>query len=701
MTALSNLLALLSLDDSDYLAGLTSNQSATEGFASKLSKMGGAVVVGGLAAAATAIGAVGVAAWDAGETMDGAMDSIAVATGATGSELQALQKDFEDVFTSIPTDAQSAADALGILNSRLDVTGPSLQNIAEPLLEATRVLGGDLSANAEGFTRVMGDWSIPVDNAASSLDSLFVAAQETGAPLDQLMERIVQYGAPMRNFGFNFEEAGALLASFEAQGVNTEIVMSGLRTAQGKFITQGKDMKTGLWSTIDAIKNAKSSTEGLAIATETFGAKAAGDMFDTIRSGKFDIQALTEQMGAAQGTIMETGAATADWGEKWTMFKNKITVALAPIGGKMMDAMSGALDQVIGVFERPDVQSALNSFVTMIGEFITQAVTYIPILIDGFFQFIDFLKNNQGIVVGVLAALGAAALAWGITTAIAAVTAMLPLTPIIIVLGLIAAAAYLLYEAWTNNWGGIQEKVKGVWSALQPVFDTLKQWLAVALPIALDYLKLVWNNMLASIQIVWQFLQANVFPLLQALGNLVSAVLSVAFRALAGIWQNVLLPGLKDLWSWFNDKIMPVIKTVASWLGEKLKPAFSAISNEISKLVGWINNLADRLRNIHLPAWMTPGSPTPWEIGLRGVGDAMRDLSRSELPTFQTALQLQPEPLLANGSIDLQTRSVSAETGGSQQDNNDALLKDVQRLLRTLPETIAKANRDSYLKAGA
>ena len=52
MTALSNLLALLSLDDSDYLAGLSSNQSATSDFATKLSSIGGAVVVGGLTVAA-------------------------------------------------------------------------------------------------------------------------------------------------------------------------------------------------------------------------------------------------------------------------------------------------------------------------------------------------------------------------------------------------------------------------------------------------------------------------------------------------------------------------------------------------------------------------------------------------------------------------------------------------------------------------
>ena len=61
------------------------------------------------------------------------------------------------------------------------------------------MLGGDITANAEGFTRVIGDWNIPVENAASSLDVLFVAAQKTGAPLDSLTAVSNSFAAvPMR-----------------------------------------------------------------------------------------------------------------------------------------------------------------------------------------------------------------------------------------------------------------------------------------------------------------------------------------------------------------------------------------------------------------------------------------------------------------------------------------------------------------------
>jgi len=700
-STISALRALLALDNSDYLQGLASSQSAASSFGTKLSNIGGAVVLGTLAAAATAIVTVGKAAWDAGNTMDEAMDKIATATGASGPELTGLREDFEAVFSSVPTDAASASDAISILNSRLDITGPALQNLAKPLLEASRLLGGDVTTNAEAFTRVMGDWNLPVEGAATSLDALFVAAQKTGAPLDQLMERVVQYGAPMRNFGFSFEDSAAMLAKWESEGVNIETVMGGMRIAQGKFITQGKDMKTGLWDSVKAIQ-AATDAEGLKIAADVFGAKAAGDMFDTIKAGKFDIDDLTGAMLDADGAIMETAASTQDWGEKWTMFKNKITVALAPIGEKMMAGVGKAMDSVVAIFERPDVQAGLDKFVTMIGDFITRAVTYIPVLIEGFFSFITFLQNNQGIVIGILAALGVAAMAWGVTTAIAVWTALAPLLPVIAVLALVGAAIYLLYLAWTNNWGGIQDKVKAVWASLQPTFDALKQWLSVAIPAAIEFLLAIWNRWLDGARIIWSFLQTYIFPVLGAVANLIGAVLSVAFRALAAIWQNIVLPNLQKLWSWFQEKILPVLKVVAAYLGEKLRPAFDWVGTAIGKVVDWINKLADRLRNISLPAWMTPGSPTPWELGLLGVGDALKILARSNLPTFQAALQLQPEPVLASGSIDLQTRDGDAPDSGSgfggSDGSHDGLMKDIQRLLRELPAEIAKATRDATLR---
>jgi len=49
---------------------------------------------------------------------------------------------------------------------------------------------------------------------------------------------------------------------------------------------------------------------------------------------------------------------------------------------------------------------------------------------------------------------------WAVAAVTAAAATVVAMLPIIIVVGLIAAAVYLLYQAWINNWGGIHEKTK-------------------------------------------------------------------------------------------------------------------------------------------------------------------------------------------------------------------------------------------------
>jgi phage-related minor tail protein len=703
MSTISALKAILALDNSPYLSSLVESQSAASGFGAKLSNLGGAIVVGALAAAAGAVVGIGAAAWDAGNTVDEAMDTIQIATGATGSKLDILKTAFTATLENVPGDAQAIADTIGILNSRLgDMPVGVLQLLAMNLSEVSRITGTDAKANTELATRAFGDWNIALEDSTKYLDKVFAASQNSGVGFDSLLETVVQYGAPMRNFGFSFEETVALMAKWEKEGVNVETVMGGMRIGAGKFITQGKDMKKGLWETVDAIQAAKTKTEGLTIATKIFGAKAAGDMYDTIKAGKFNIDDLVGSMQNADGAILKTAQSTADWGEKWKLFQNQMTVALAPLGQTMMDSVGSAMDSVTEIFYRPEIQAALNTFVTMIGSFINQAVTYIPVLIDGFFQFITFLQNNQGIVIGILAALGVAALAWGITTAIAAWTAMAPLLPVIAVLVLIGAAAYLLYQAWITNFGGIQQIVASVWAMIQPVLQNLWNWLQVAIPAAIQFLANAWNNViLPALQNFWAFLQANLFPQLSAMAGLIGAVLNVAFTALAGIVQNVIIPAISSLWSWFQEKLWPVIQNVASWLSSKLQPAFSGISDAIGKVIGWITTLTSKLNNIKLPAWMTPGSPTPWENGLRGVSDAMSTLSRTNLPTFNAALNLQTQPIMANGTIDLQPQGspVSTETATGQNSATDAMMmEDIRRMLQELPNTIVRANRVAFEK---
>ena len=231
-------------------------------------------------------------------------------------------------------------------------------------------------------------------------------------------------------------------------------------------------------------------------------------------------------------------------------------------------------------------------------------------------------------------------------------------------------ALQTLAQFWT---GTLQPALAAVWSFLQtsviPIFQEIFTWLAMNLPPALQTLADFWNNtLLPAITAVWQFIQTNLVPLFEALANLYIAGLKLALAGLALIWDTVLKPALTALWEFLRDHIKGALVdvkavldgplgtalrafatlvegAVATALGvfegavRAVSGAISGITDAINTVIGWIDRLKEKLSNLTLPSWLTPGSPTPFEIGLLGIGDAMKSLSQQDIPQFGRGLE--------------------------------------------------------------
>ena len=82
---------------------------------------------------------------------------------------------------------------------------------------------------------------------------------------------------------------------------------------------------------------------------------------------------------------------------------------------------------------------------------------------------------------------------------------------------------------------------------------------------------------------------------------------------------------------------------------------FSGISSGIGRAIDWIikkvAQLNAALANIKLPKALTPGSPTPFEMGLRGISSAMDDLSRKSLPKLNAGMNVSQNASGGNGGI--------------------------------------------------
>ena len=498
---------------------------------------------------------------------------------------------------------------------------------------------------------------------------------------------------------------------------------------------------------------------------------------------------------------------------KMTIMQTALGNLQEALGGGLLDSLKGVFDKITEFANDPKTIGFLTELGQKIGEVATNVISRLPDIMTTIEGIVTWLSENKPLIVGILAAIGVAMLAFGYTTAAAGIAAMAGLWPVIAVMAVVGAAVALLYRAWTENWGGIQEKVAKAWKQVKPVFDQLKLWLSVNIPKALKVLADIWekvllpaietvitwivdnvlplavelvlwlgenipkalktladfwtktllpaiqtvanwidgtlipiltvlrdwlatyltnaitalsalwtnvllpaitavynfintvlipifnslvtvisgaltvainilagiwtNVLLPALTAVWDFIQNSLMPLFEALANLVSAVVGLAVKVLAGLWQNVLLPALSAVWSFIQNSILPIFNTVANVISGVLSSAITTLSNlwnnvllpaitavmdaleplasflsgvlqrafeGIRDIIEWviekINLLADAINNITLPPWLTPGSPTPFEMGLRGINAELSKLARIALPAIRVQMDV-------------------------------------------------------------
>jgi hypothetical protein len=91
-----------------------------------------------------------------------------------------------------------------------------------------------------------------------------------------------------------------------------------------------------------------------------------------------------------------------------------------------------------------------------------------------------------------------------------------------------------------------------------------------------------------------------------------------------------------------------------------------------------------------LPKWLQPGSPTPFEMGLRGISSAMDALSSKSLPKFQTGLDVNQSVTSVSDS------SASAPAGGKAGSNITINIENPKK--ETSEESVRKSLKSlSYL----
>ena len=96
------------------------------------------------------------------------------------------------------------------------------------------------------------------------------------------------------------------MAQFEINGIETSTALRSLKTAVNESADGTLTAREALENAIDSIKNAETSTEALTTAQTIFGTKGAQVMVDGIRTGRINLDTLSDSLDNYSTTVTDT-----------------------------------------------------------------------------------------------------------------------------------------------------------------------------------------------------------------------------------------------------------------------------------------------------------------------------------------------------------------------------------------------------------
>lgn len=483
--------ALESLTDQYKTFGsVASQQVAAAG--EKLQEVGGKVEGVGkalmpLSAAAAGALAGGIAA---AKELDEGYDTIITKTGATGEALEELTGVADKVFGSIPTTMDKAGTAVGEINTRFGVTGDRLEELSTLFIQFSEINGIDLNNSIGAVDKVMERFGIDASRTAEVLGLLTVKGQETGISVDQLLSSLQTSGSTMRELGLGLEESVALLAQFEANGVDAGTAIAGLRKSVAAYTKEGLSADEAIRATLESVRNAKTETEALAIAQETFGTKGAAEMAEAIRTGKIDLDALSVSMEQYGTTVQDTFAATLDPWDEATVAVNNLKLAGAELGSTLMQTLApmlqAASDKVKQFSEwfRGLDDSTKKTITTVL--LLVAAIGPLLIAVGKGIALAGQVMTYAPAITGAISGIGALITGTAIPAVTGVIAAVAPFLPLIaaVVAGIAAVIAIVknwdtISQALADTWESVKTRVSDSWEAMKRAvsdkFDAIKR----------------------------------------------------------------------------------------------------------------------------------------------------------------------------------------------------------------------------------
>lgn len=630
----------LDLDISGFLAGLRSAQSeadsATKNIATKigsnLQSAGKSITSAGktLTTHVTVpIVGLGTAAVKTISDFESAMSKVSAISGATGSDLDALNQKAQEMGIKTKFSATESAEAFTYMAMAGWKTEDMLQGI-DGIMALAAADGLDLATTSDIVTDTLTAFGLSADDSGHFADVLAAAASNASTNVSLLGESF-KYAAPV---------AGALGYSAE----DTAIALGLMANANIKGSQGGTALRSSLSRLIKPTDDAAALMEqyGLSMTNADGSMKSLGEVMEMLRtkmgglSEAEQAQAAVTLFGqeAMSGMLAVINASDSDY-EKLTSAIYGADGAAQQMADTMLDNLSGQLTLL---------KSALEGLAIQFGEilmpYIKQFVQWLQNLVQKLQEMTPEQKEQIVKWAAFAAAIGPVLLAVGklvtgignvisvfgkLKTAIPAVKGALvavkgaiagisaPVVAVVAVIGTLVAAFATLWK--TNE--EFRNKITAIWNQIKGTFDKLCQGIVDRLnKLGFDFenigevLKAIWKGFCDFLAPIFEGVFQNIANTFDTIVNVILGILDFFIAIFTGDWEGAwdAIKGIfESIWNgivaWFQNignTLLGILDVICGWFGttwdntwNSIKQFFVDIWNSI---VSFFTSIIDTIK---------------------------------------------------------------------------------------------------------
>ena len=322
-----------------------------------------------------------------------------------------------------------------------------------------------------------------------------------------------------------------------------------------------------------------------------------GEIRDLVSTGQVGFEHIeqafinmTSEGGKFEGMMVEMSQTI---GGKWSTFKDNLTLTMQTIGTAIIEGfdLKGVLDRLTA--GTAEIMKKFQSAADLIKEV-------------GIKEAIDMMFSEQAqwkviLFAGALAGALVPAL-WAVATA--AIAAMIPLIPFILIGMAIAGLAFLIYKNWekigpmlAGIWEPIKAKAMAIWGALQAFWEQHGEAITQVFQAAWDQVVNIFKTVFAIIGGIIAFWKAVFTGDVSGAMEAAKGIFSTAWNFIVGSVRNF-ASALGAVWSTIKSAASSAWSGIVSAIRAKANEIRTSVINAVNSAISWLKGLPGQMVSI-------------------------------------------------------------------------------------------------------